>query len=61
MEDKPSFMKIHSDTIAIIGVNIVIAAILITMWISHAHRIDAVNARLDTLHLVIIDMLKSKN
>jgi hypothetical protein len=46
--DKPSFLKNHMDTIAIIGVNIAIAAILVTMWVSNMHRVDASNARIDT-------------
>lgn len=65
MEDKPSFLKNHLDTIAIIGVNVAIGAILVSMWISHSHRIDAVNSRLDaassrmdTLHMMFYDLLK---
>ncbi len=58
MEDKPSFFKNHVDTIAIIGVNIAISAILVTLWISNSHRIDAANARSDSLHLLCYDLLK---
>lgn len=63
MSDKPSFLKNHIDTLAIIGVNIAIAAILVSMWISNSHRIDAANARSDALNTnfcnLIIEM-KSK-
>lgn len=47
MDNKASFLKNHADTLAIIGVNLCIAAILVSMWISNSHRIDAVNARMD--------------
>ena len=60
MERKPSFLKDHADTIAIIGVNIAIAAVLVTMWISHSHRIDAANARSDSLHVAFYELLKQK-
>ena len=57
-ESKQSFLKNHADTLAIIGVNLAIAAILTTMWISNSHRIDACNARLDSTYQVIIELLK---
>lgn len=57
MEEK-GFFRNHADTVAIIGVNIAIGAILISMWISHASRIDAVNSRMDTIHMMIYDILK---
>ena len=57
-DNKQSFLKNHVDTLAIIGVNIAIAAILITMWISHAHRMDCANQRIDTLHTMFYDLLK---
>jgi len=44
---KQSFLKDHADTLAIIAVNIATAAILVTMWISNAHRVDAANERVD--------------
>ena len=47
MDNKQSFLKNHADTIVIIGVNIAIAAILVTMFVSNASRIDATNARMD--------------
>lgn len=50
MENKPSFLTNHSDTLAIIGVNIAIAAILISMWVSNTTRVDAANARSDALY-----------
>jgi hypothetical protein len=49
-DSKPSFLKDHADTVAIIGVNVAIAAILVSMWISNSHRVDAANARSDALY-----------
>ena len=60
MENKQNFLKNHADTLAIIGVNLAIGAILVSMWISHAHRIDSANARMDTLHVMFYDLLKEK-
>ncbi len=56
--EKENFFKNHADTLAIIGVNIAIAAILITLWISNSSRIDAANSRMDTLHVMYYDLLK---
>lgn len=42
-----SFMKNHADTIAIIGVNVTIAAILICLFIMNVSSIQSVNARVD--------------
>jgi hypothetical protein len=39
----------HADTMAIIGVNAAFFILLVTMWISHASRLDAVNNRIDTV------------
>lgn len=50
MAEKSSFLKNHSDTVAIITVNVAIAAILISMWVSNTHRVDAANARSDALY-----------
>ena len=58
MNDKPSFLKDHADTLAIIGVNIGIAAILVAMCLSNMSNINAVNARIDTLHVMFYDLLK---
>lgn len=52
------FLKNHADTLAIIGVNIAIFAMLVTMWISNAHRIDSANARTDQLQMLCYDLLK---
>ena len=57
-ESRPSFLKDHADTLAIIGVNLAIAAILVSMWISNSHRVDAANARSDQLYSIILDLLK---
>jgi hypothetical protein len=59
-QDKPSFLKNHADTVAIIGVNIAIAAILVMMIISNSNRIDAVNVRADHLYNILIDLIKEK-
>lgn len=48
--NKPSFLKDHADTLAIIAVNVAVAAILVSLWISNSHRIDAANARSDALY-----------
>ncbi len=59
------FFKKHADTIAIIGVNLIIAALLISLWISQASRsdclnskIDSANVRMDTLHTMFYDLLR---
>lgn len=46
MENK-SFFKNHADTLAIMGLNLAIAAILISMWVSNTSRVDATNTRID--------------
>jgi hypothetical protein len=58
MSDIPSFLKNHADTLAIIGVNIALGAILISMWSSNCHRIDAANARSDALQIMFYDLLR---
>lgn len=65
MEKNNSFLKNHADTLAIIGVNIAIAAILISMWSSNTSsigalnaRMDGANARMDTLHIMFYDLLR---
>lgn len=60
-EQKPSFLRNHVDTLAIIGVNLAIAAILVTLWISNSHRVDAANARSDTLYSQLITLQKEGN
>lgn len=62
-----NFFKNHADTLSIIGVNVGIAAILITMWISNCHRIDSINDRMDSTNIrmdqvynVILDIVKEK-
>lgn len=59
--EKQSFFKDHADTLAIIGVNIAIAAILVTMWISNTHRVDAANARSDQLFTQLAQIQKEGN
>jgi hypothetical protein len=47
-ENKQNFLKNHADTIAIMGLNLAIAGILIALYISNVSNISAVNARMDT-------------
>lgn len=69
--EKQSFLKTHGDAITIIGVNIALAAIMMSMWISNTHRIDAgwqtTNARIDAtmsridgMYEVLINHVKPK-
>lgn len=65
MENKPSFLRNHADTIAIIGVNLGIAAILIAICLTNMSsiacvnaRMDSANTRMDTLHVMFYDLLK---
>jgi hypothetical protein len=55
MENIPTFLQNHGDTIAIIGVNIAIAAIMISMWLSHSHRIDSSHDRIDSSYQVMME------
>ena len=55
---RPNFFRSHADTIAIMAVNLAIAAILITLIISNVQSINAVNARNDQLHLEFCELLK---
>lgn len=68
-EKNTSFLKNHADTLAIIGVNIAIAAILISLHLSNVSRIDAsnavrdasfsaANARMDSMHVMIYEQMK---
>ena len=61
MSEKPSFLKNHIDTLAIIGVNIAIAAILVSLWISNSHRIDAANTRTDSLYAKFMESQEEHN
>jgi hypothetical protein len=58
MENKPSFLKDHADTAAIIGVNIAIFTVLVAMFISNLSSISSVNQRVDSIHMMIYDMIK---
>ena len=42
----------------IIGTNIAMGAILTTLWLSHASRIDAHASRIDDLFKMFYDLLK---
>lgn len=58
-------MTNHWDTLAIIGVNLAIAGLLMALCISNQNqiwsanaRMDAANSRMDTLHVMFYDLLK---
>lgn len=55
---KNNIFKDHADTVAIISVNIAIAAILIMITLSNMSSIAAANARMDTIHVMFYDLLK---
>lgn len=57
---KESFLRNHADTLTIIGVNLAIAAILITMYLSNTNRIDAANARTDQIYQTLINLINQK-
>lgn len=57
-EEKQSFLKNHADTVAIIGVNLAIAALIISMTLNNTAAIAAANTRIDTLHVMFYDLLK---
>ncbi len=48
MSNEQSFLRNHVDTLAIIGVNIAIATVLLTISMSQGNRIDVTNARMDS-------------
>jgi len=65
MDTKISFLKNHADTVAIIGVNIAIAAILLSICLNNMSnisatnaRMDAANARIDATYNMFYDLLK---
>lgn len=53
-----NFFRNHADTIAIISVNLAIAAFILTITLSNISSIQATNTRLDTLHVMFYDLLK---
>lgn len=55
--EKGNFFKNHADTLAIMGLNLAIAAILISMWTANTSRIDAANARTDQLYQTLIELI----
>ncbi len=62
MEKTERFFKNHADTLAVIGVNLAIAGIYLTLLISNIHRVDAVNSRSDgIMNLIQQQMLDFKN
>jgi hypothetical protein len=59
MKNKPvSFIKNHADTMAILGVNIAIGAIALSICLTNISSIAAVNARQDALQTLIHDEIK---
>jgi sensor c-di-GMP phosphodiesterase-like protein len=56
-EKKEKWASKHGDTIAIIGVNAAFFILLVTMWISHASRMDAANTRMDAMNIRIDNTL----
>lgn len=46
-EQKPGFLKNHADTLAIIGVNVAIMAIIISLWFSNGSSIATICTRMD--------------
>jgi len=58
MDKKDPFLRNHADTLTIIGVNIVVFGLLVTLCLSNMSNITAVNARIDTLHIMIYDLIK---
>lgn len=61
-QSKPSFLRNHADTIAIIGivlaVNLTIAAMLLSLIISNSNRIDAANTRSDQLFNKLCELIQ---
>jgi len=57
-KEKQSFLKNHADTIAIIGVNLAIAALLLSIILTNMSNINAVNARIDNTIILIYDEMK---
>jgi len=55
---KESFFRNHVDTMAIMALNLAIAAVLISLWVSNTARIDAVNRRSDQLYQALHDETK---
>ena len=56
--EKQSFLRNHADTLAIMGLNLAIAGLLISLYISNLSNITAANSRIDTLHVMFYDLLK---
>jgi hypothetical protein len=52
------FFKDHADTIAIIAVNIALFGIALSIALTNISSIAAVNARMDTMHTMIYDLIK---
>lgn len=52
-------MKNHWDTIAIIGVNLALGAVLMALCISNNARSDSANARIDASYIMFYELLKT--
>lgn len=57
-EKKQSFLRNHADTLAIIGVNIAIGAVFLSILLSNISAIASANARIDTICVMIHSEMK---
>jgi L-serine deaminase len=55
-----NFFKEHADTIAIIGVNIAMFAVVLTIALTNISSIASANARIDTTIGLIYELLKER-
>ncbi len=51
--EKTGFLKNHIDTFAIMGLNIAIAGLLVSLYVSNSSNITAANSRMDTMQGLI--------
>lgn len=58
MKNKHIFLKNHADTIAIIGVNLAIGAILLSICLTNMASVASANARIDNTYNMFYDLLK---
>jgi hypothetical protein len=50
---KTGFFRNHIDTFAIMGLNIAIAGLLVSLYVSNSSNITAINSRMDTMQGLI--------
>lgn len=58
MKDSDSPLNKHADTLAIIGVNLAVFALVLQLVLSNSHKIDVQSARTDAMQMMIYDLLK---